>query len=600
MPLKLSAEPFAASGGMAGEGARKLLGAPTLSPLQIVVREAGQNSWDARRDNGRVRFEIKLRQPDKAQWKALQREIFAELPESAGSRDALEKALGATRPLLLEISDYGTKGLGGPTRADVAVSASGNQNFVNFVRNIGAGQHRPLGGGTYGFGKTSFYDLDPCATIIVDSLALVDGGIERRLIACHLGNEFNGSDNHRYTGRHWWGVPTGNKNFVEPLRNREASDLADAIGLPARNGDADTGTTISVLVPGIGSEREAIGTIVEAMLWFFWPKMIAEAGQPVPMEFALRKGDAPVPIPAPEQFPPLELFVEAWRQLKAGERVKEIRLKSPKKLLGKLSIARGFRNERHQLHGEPLVPGTVSHVALMRPVELVVKYLKAPALPSGSHEWAGVFICSEETEVERAFATSEPPAHDDWIPENLPSGRSRTYVKMGLQRIVEAVNAVIFPGAGKVTGAADQPPLGKAAAYLGTMAPLAPKDVRARSTRTQHGSRRRWSVSPAVFVSLEEADSAVDAIFRVEVRNRSAEPLVVEAKPGVVAEDTVGVSPDAPGGGVVTIVAWETAEGEVLATGNQYQLAAESSADVRLRVRIPEPVAVGVQLEVTD
>lgn len=584
---------------MAGEGARRLLGAPTLGPLQIVVREAGQNSWDARRNGHRVRFEIRLRRPDRAQWKALREEIFAELPQSAASRSALQSALGSARPLLLEIADYGTKGLGGPTRADVAAATSENQNFVNFVRNIGAGQHRPLGGGTYGFGKTSFYDLDPCATILIDSLALVGGGTERRLIACHLGNEFNGSDGHRYTGRHWWGVATGDKNFVEPAKNREAARLADAIGLPPRRGDGDTGTTVSVLVPGIGNEREAIGTIVESMLWFFWPKMIAEAGQSVPMEFALWSGNTGVPIPSPEQFPPLELFVQAWRQLKAGERVNEIRLKSPKKLLGKLSIARGFRNERQQLNAEPLIPATVSHVALMRPVELVVKYLKGPALPSGAHEWAGVFICSEETEVERAFAASEPPAHDDWIPENLPSGRTRTYVKMGLKRIGEAVHAFVFPGASGVTGPADQPPLGKAAAFLGKMAPLAPKDVRARGTVAQRGHRRRWSVSPAVFLSLEEAGPAVDAIFRIEARNGSREPLVIEARPGVVSEDAVG-SPGAPGGGIIEAISWETEGGEVLAAGSRYELDADSSADIRLRVRIPEPVAVGVLLEVAD
>src|SRR5947208_2735783 len=101
MPLRLSAEPFTASGGMAGGGARKLLGAPTLSPLQIVIREAGQNSWDQKRSGRTVRFEVRLRRPDKAQWKAIRGEIFAELPESRASRAALEAALGAKRPMLL-------------------------------------------------------------------------------------------------------------------------------------------------------------------------------------------------------------------------------------------------------------------------------------------------------------------------------------------------------------------------------------------------------------------------------------------------------------------------------------------------------------------
>ncbi|RZJ40162.1 MAG: hypothetical protein EON87_18615, partial [Brevundimonas sp.] len=60
MPLDLFSEPFAPSGGLAGDGARKLLGAPSLTQLQTLLREAGQNSWDASRGEA-IRISIRLR-----------------------------------------------------------------------------------------------------------------------------------------------------------------------------------------------------------------------------------------------------------------------------------------------------------------------------------------------------------------------------------------------------------------------------------------------------------------------------------------------------------------------------------------------------------
>lgn len=601
MPLKISAEPFAASGGMAGEGARKLLGAPSLGPLQIVVREAGQNSWDARRKNKCVRFQISLRRPDQAQWDTLRNEVFEERPDSTASRNRLHQTLDSAPPLLLEIADFGTKGLGGPTRADLPSPDEDNENFVNFVRNIGSGQHLHLGGGTYGFGKTSFYDLDPCATVLVDSLALVGNDTERRLIACHLGDEFTHGQR-RYTGRHWWGAPGDQADYVEPLTDEDAVALADAIGLPQRVRKRDSGTTVCVLMAGTNDENAAAGVIAEALLWFFWPKMIAEAGAISPMEFALTVNGVDFNIPSPESFPPLDLFVQAWRELKAGgDRAQEIWCGNPKRLLGKLAIARGFSNDRRTLSAESIVPDVSSHVALMRAgAELVVKYQKGPALPNGAHEWAGVFITSSVKEIERAFAASEPPAHDNWIPGNLPPGHARTFVKMGLQRIGEAMHRFVFPPPTTVSGPADQPPLGKAAAILGSMLPVAPSDIIARRTSVQIGRRRRWQVSAATFLALEEANEAVDALFRVAIVNGSAEPLIVTARPGIVAEEAVSGLASLPDGGEVTVVAWENEDGEVVSSEPALSVDAGENTEMRVRIRIPGLAAVGVLLDVAD
>ena len=56
-------------------------------------------------------------------------------------------------------------------------------------------------------------------------------------------------------------------------------------------------------------------------------------------------------------------------------------------------------------------------------------------------QWGGVFICSEDKEVEQAFAKSEPPAHDDWKPEASIeiSPTQKTFVKTALRQIKEEV-----------------------------------------------------------------------------------------------------------------------------------------------------------------
>lgn len=62
MNLDLQSERYAATGNISGSGVRRSLGTPTLNPLRILTREAGQNAWDARRtDDSPVVFRVHVR-----------------------------------------------------------------------------------------------------------------------------------------------------------------------------------------------------------------------------------------------------------------------------------------------------------------------------------------------------------------------------------------------------------------------------------------------------------------------------------------------------------------------------------------------------------
>ena len=45
--INIHSEPFRRDGNISAEGASKLLGRPSLSPLELLLRETLQNSWDA-------------------------------------------------------------------------------------------------------------------------------------------------------------------------------------------------------------------------------------------------------------------------------------------------------------------------------------------------------------------------------------------------------------------------------------------------------------------------------------------------------------------------------------------------------------------------
>ena len=45
--VNIYSEPFRRDGNISAEGASKLLGRPSLSPLELILRETLQNSWDA-------------------------------------------------------------------------------------------------------------------------------------------------------------------------------------------------------------------------------------------------------------------------------------------------------------------------------------------------------------------------------------------------------------------------------------------------------------------------------------------------------------------------------------------------------------------------
>lgn len=594
MPLHLFAEPFPPSGALSGRGARRLLGAHSLTPIEVLVREAGQNAWDARREDAdQVRMIFRLRRLDAAQASCLFDTILGERALAGGGIARIDAAKADEAPLVLEIADFGTCGLAGPTRADRAPVAGESRNFVNLVRNIGASEDENDRGGTYGYGKMATFLASRCSTVVIDSLAADQGGEIRRLVACQVDDPYD-AEGSRYTGRHWWGVAETD-GFAAPVEGAEGARIARNLGLPERPAGA-TGTTILVVHPGMTPD-DAVTEIRRALLWWFWPKMIAVDGKPA-MLFEIEVDGEPASVPAPETTPPIDIFVDAWRTLKGGgAEAKPISVKSYGLETGRYAIARGFSRPRDYLQKGP-ASAAAHHIALMRPVELVVTYLEGTALTTEEIEWGGVFICDDSPEVLAAFTAAEPPAHDGWSPETLVDRQFRI-VNTTLRRLKTIAQETGRPSEPPPVGGEIQPQLAIPSRVLGRLLPEDPEaDAPGRRSPPLGGGRRGWRVESPEFVGLEEVGEDIHALFEVQASNPGRSDIIVEARPGLFMEDRLTRETELPDGSRISGLGWFDAEGNQRADGADVVIGSGANETLIYRIRVPGLAAVGMAIRV--
>ena len=546
--LTLFSEPYSPSGNMAANGVRKLLGAPRLDLLQTVVREAVQNCCDAAKNGQGPKVRFRLRRLTDAEVETLQDRVLTDLPDHPETSDPVRDFLDLEDRWVLEICDFGTTGLTGPTRADLPAAPGERTDFINFLRDIGTRRDTDLGGGTYGFGKSALYLASKCSLIIVDSETRSGGKPVRRLLGAQLGETYVSlleNEERRFTGRHWWGVAEQQERFADPLEGEAAASLAHDLGMPHRS-SGDTGTSIMILDPQFVDDNidDVIGAIQEGLLWHFWPRMMSDVPASRKLDVTIELDGEPQPIPAPESMPPLDLFCDAMLGIRRGHsNVRKVESYRPAADLGRLNIVKGYRGDRMPLRpdGETLFPATCRHIAVMRPVELVVRYYDdGDPLPQRGFEWAGVFVTSKDPEIERAFADAEPPAHDDWQPDMLPKKSwGRTYVRVALSRIRDVAGAVAGGTSPEDAGHRDGPSLGHVADLFGRALGSANRQgagPHARGAGGGGGARRPYNISRPAFERLVEEKGRGCALFRSEVRNEAGLHLQLRLEPSIVVD----------------------------------------------------------------
>jgi hypothetical protein len=498
-------QPYPPEGASAAEGIRNQLGRPELDLLTILVRESAQNSWDARDPSSSrpVDYHLDMWTVGPAHAGAWRTLLQSGAPGAANF--PLHETLRRSAIRVLAVSDRGTRGLGGPTRANQAVGPE--RDFVSFIRNIGEPRERALGGGTYGFGKGIFYLLSRPGTVLVHSRCRTrDGGRETRLIGCTLWKSYVPTEKDasgRYTGRHWWGDTSG--DVVEPLIGAEADAVAQRLGLRPFTSE-ETGTTVAVVDPNLDERTppDAAAYLADTIAWHLWPKMISTDAGPPAMQFSVTCDGVDHPVPDPRATRPLNLFVAAYEDM-MSTKGRALECRNPKRYLGRLGLVKRIMPPFEPTSAQRMlnIEDLIHHVCLMRPAELVVTYRPGPKPPSTNLGYAGVFR-GDET-MDGVYAKAEPPTHDAWNPHSLERPES-TFVHTTFRRIDEALNGLLSlsggtrPGASNVAlGAASSLfsglvggawGIGGATDYAkpGSTTPRKPRAVEDDDQRTAHGT----------------------------------------------------------------------------------------------------------------
>lgn len=531
--LERFSEPYNATGSLAADGVKNQLGRPDIELLEVLVREAVQNCWDAKRgDTSRIEVEIGRRTFDSDELETLRSVVMVDPPPGIGLREELASPRGVWA---LYFADFGTDGLAGPTRADLAGEP---RDFIDFVRNVGQPPDKDFGGGSFGYGKAAFYLASRAQTVLIDTLCrLEDGSLERRIIGSALGENFE-ADGRPYTGRHWWGrIVDG---VPEPITGEDADELASTLGLPPRVGPDGLGTTVMVVAPSVeileqddtDATMEFIG---EALAWNFWPRMIdTPGGVKQTMRFRLVDDGVAVRLPDPRTHPRLRGFVEAMDRLReepSGDDEwlldRQVECLRPVQPLGRVVIQRGpvapvTTPGRAVPQGARLTATAVHHVALMRTPEIVVKYLPGMQPIAGKAGYAGVFRCN--LDVDDAFKQAEPPTHDDWVHRFVHDRQQRSFVKIGLERVLGVCReAAGYDVSARTIDDAVGVPLGEFADALAALMPghdgpgarrsAARKPKRRSKPRKAPGSTAVEAVTAEVWVegSVEPAAGSTDA-----------------------------------------------------------------------------------------
>lgn len=432
-------EPFPETGGMEALGFIKLLGQPSLSSVELLVRETAQNSWDARIPGKQVQMTFKgfTAQKGSPLYSALVNGFFRDLP-TKGTFDDLRNSLAKPSIPLILIRDVNSHGLGGVTNAKVATSSTSSNRYRRFLLNIGESKHGSGSGGSYGYGRSICFRVSTCRTAVIYTRTKDDlTGFESRLVGVGFGPPFNLRGD-SYNGKHWW---NSTSQLGQPITGEEADNIAESLGMTAY-GERESGTSVLIVDAechfGLDDFMKAIARSIEKHLW---PKYVgtSEKGNAESdiMRFSVEYEGSPVPVRDERALQTTQLrdYIKAFRRAQLRVRLRDFGedksalfpgrgFKRKNVNLGFLYVAQGTAipvaddipeddlPESQKI--ERSIAALTNHIVLLRTPDLAVTYRDISNIvdTSDNQTYCGVFKATPEGDA--VFQVAEPPSHDEW------------------------------------------------------------------------------------------------------------------------------------------------------------------------------------------
>lgn len=457
---------------------KSLLGKSNLTPLEILIRETAQNSWDARLKDSIPSYSISLRTINGDALRLS--EIFPITDQDTNFSSVLSR-----RQLqAIEISDRNTVGLDGPVDMAPHGNDSLSKNFEDLIYKVGVPRQDGKGGGTYGFGKTATYSFSEIGTVAFWTRCYnEDGKLEDRFIVSAFREQYVDNDR-QYTGRHWWG--TKHNNHIFPLQGEAARELGEYL-FETRFEDQQTGTSLLIFAPRLesvipikdddsGDDEESSREIQadsvtvaeqftisarEAIRHHLWPKLVRYPGSSVfPMNLSLYVYSQRIELLDQSGDHMLDLWGEALSAVRnAPNRVGQkpilnssiissqvLEVTRNREIIGYLGIAIAPANLENSdiLNPSRSIRPRIKRLALMREqTELIVAHVDwFSTQDEGTLDWVAVYrsVASKD----HLYAESEPPTHDSWNFQG-EQNEVQVLVRHTKRKVTQLLNDILCP-----------------------------------------------------------------------------------------------------------------------------------------------------------
>lgn len=442
-------EPMA--GYISAGGVIRTINVSNLSIAEVFLREAVQNSFDAKKENcSNINFGMRaynFTDDQLSNFKGLFDEGTALKPTFYKKYLASKIKKGM---LNIEVTDTNTVGLTG--FPGVTNKNDNKQHFYKFVYVTGNDKGNDSNaGGSYGFGKAAFYSFSKLRTICIysriksETVVAGKSAFQSRFIIATIDERITDT----LCDRCWWGREAKyNDNpasYAAPLLDKEADEIAVSIGMK-KFGEEETGTKLLILDAGIDESRKSfdddedeksiddifVYDLPRYIVHWYWPKIVTEE-----IEFSLNYKGKMVPLDDPHDIYPYSEFAAAFeegrrkysdKRIQEASGYKRVCMARPVAELGFASVKKsqitvGRKCEYRDLFKDFENP--IPSVAFMRGIGHIVFYKHYNFVDPNimKDTCFGVFKVNKTSctangtagEIDRYFRDIEDQTHERWV-----------------------------------------------------------------------------------------------------------------------------------------------------------------------------------------